>query len=111
MPPEPTCTGTLNPPLLPSENEIYLFKLRGRILIGKRRAVLRAKLSQRQLDFGFRRRPTPKPKQGGKRKNAGRKPKNGKAGVPHRTRPKHAARYPLHLTLRAARTTLRNAPV
>lgn len=37
---------------------------------------------------------------GGKRKNAGRKPQNGKAGVAHRVRPPLATRYPVHVTLK-----------
>src|SRR6059036_1414121 len=38
---------------------------------------------------------------GGKRPGAGRKPSGLKVGVPHRTRPPHHARHPLHVTLRA----------
>jgi putative transposase len=38
---------------------------------------------------------------GGKRLGAGRKPSGRKVGVPHRTRPAHHARHPLHVTLRA----------
>src|SRR5205823_1362324 len=41
-------------------------------------------------------------RRGGKREGAGRKP-TGKAGVPHRARPKHAARHPVHVTLRIMR--------
>lgn len=37
---------------------------------------------------------------GGKRAGAGRKPSGGRAGVPHRTRPPLAARFPVHVTLR-----------
>jgi len=37
---------------------------------------------------------------GGARTGAGRKPKGRRAGVSHRRRPAHAARHPLHLTLR-----------
>ena len=40
---------------------------------------------------------------GGKRKGAGRKPKNGQRGVPHRPRPKHSHRCPVLLTMRAGR--------
>jgi len=40
---------------------------------------------------------------GGKRAGAGRKPSGRKVGVPHRTRPSHHARHPLHVTLRAQR--------
>jgi putative transposase len=39
---------------------------------------------------------------GGKRRNAGRKPKGVRAGTPHKARPKLAARYPVHVVLRAA---------
>ncbi|HEX9575864.1 MAG TPA: hypothetical protein VF994_17340 [Myxococcales bacterium] len=37
---------------------------------------------------------------GGQRKRAGRKPKGARAGVPHASRPKLAARHPVHATLR-----------
>ena len=37
---------------------------------------------------------------GGKRKQAGRKPKGARAGVPHTARPALAARHPVHATLR-----------
>jgi REP element-mobilizing transposase RayT len=48
-----------------------------------------------QLDLRF-------PKRGGKRDGAGRKGVPGKRpGVPHRARPTHKARFPVHLTLRA----------
>ena len=41
---------------------------------------------------------------GGARANAGRKPRHGgKPGVPHRARPDHRARHPVHVTLRARR--------
>jgi len=40
---------------------------------------------------------------GGRRVGAGRKPSGRKVGVPHRTRPAHHARHPLHATLRAGR--------
>ena len=40
---------------------------------------------------------------GGKRPGAGRKPSGLKVGVPHRTRPPHHARHPLHVTLRVQR--------
>ncbi len=39
---------------------------------------------------------------GGKRRGAGRKPSGRKVGVPHRARPAHDARHPLHVTLRAS---------
>ena len=42
------------------------------------------------------------PTWGGRRKNAGRKPKNGKAGVTHTPRPELDAKLPLHVTLRVA---------
>ena len=38
---------------------------------------------------------------GGKRRNAGRKAKGGRAGSPHAARPVLKARYPVHVTLRA----------
>jgi Mg-chelatase subunit ChlD len=37
---------------------------------------------------------------GGKRKGAGRKPKDGRAGAPHKARPKVDARQALHVVLR-----------
>jgi REP element-mobilizing transposase RayT len=37
---------------------------------------------------------------GGRRKGAGRKPKGPRPRVPHRARGPHAARYPVHVTLR-----------
>ena len=37
---------------------------------------------------------------GGKRPRAGRKPSGRKVGVPHRARPVHDARHPVHVTLR-----------
>lgn len=43
------------------------------------------------------------PRWGGARKGAGRKPVGARAGMPHTTRPEHARRHPLHLTLRLAR--------
>jgi REP element-mobilizing transposase RayT len=47
----------------------------------------------KQLPFHFR-------QHGGKRKNAGRPAKNGKAGVSHLARPKFARITPAHVTLR-----------
>src|SRR5882757_109587 len=38
---------------------------------------------------------------GGKRRGAGRPPKGARAGSPHKTRPPLAARYPVHVVLRA----------
>lgn len=40
---------------------------------------------------------------GGRREDAGRKPRFGKAGVAHRARPLHLAHHPVHITLRAQR--------
>jgi hypothetical protein len=40
---------------------------------------------------------------GGRRKNAGRKPKGRTAGVSHATRPELARRHPVHVTLRVRR--------
>jgi REP element-mobilizing transposase RayT len=39
-------------------------------------------------------------RRGGKRRGAGRKPKGGRAGSPHKKRPVLHARYPVHVTLR-----------
>ena len=41
---------------------------------------------------------------GGRRLGAGRKASGRKVGVPHRTRPAHVARHPVHVTLRAERS-------
>jgi len=40
---------------------------------------------------------------GGKRAGAGRKPAAGRAGVPHRARPNHSERHPVHVTMRIER--------
>ena len=40
-------------------------------------------------------------KRGGKRRGAGRKPKGRRAGSPHKARPEHKARHPVHVVLRA----------
>ena len=46
----------------------------------------------------------PKPSWGGARAGAGRKrQREGGPGVPHRARPLHRARHPVHVTLRARR--------
>jgi len=37
---------------------------------------------------------------GGKRPNAGRKPKGNRAGAPHEKRPEHKPRHPVHVTIR-----------
>lgn len=61
-----------------------------------------------------RHRSTPRPKpgdqleltyrsHGGKRPGAGRPRKKGRRNTPHRARPDHKARYPVHVTLRARR--------
>ena len=47
------------------------------------------------------------PTWGGKREGAGRKPKSGRASVPHRARPMHRASYPLHVTMRTGVRGLR----
>lgn len=44
---------------------------------------------------------------GGRRPGAGRKPSGRKVGVPHRARPQHKARHPVHVTLRAKLGCLR----
>ena len=41
------------------------------------------------------------PGRGGRRPGAGRKPTGPRAGVPHAQRPRHDARHPVHVTLRA----------
>ncbi|MBL8899320.1 MAG: transposase [Planctomycetes bacterium] len=48
-----------------------------------------------QLEFDFR-------QHGGKRKGAGRKPKNAEPGMPHRQRAKKKRGEPLHITVRLA---------
>ncbi|MBK9383670.1 MAG: hypothetical protein IPN34_02430 [Planctomycetes bacterium] len=48
-----------------------------------------------QLEFDFR-------QHGGKRKGAGRKPKNAKPGMPHRQRSTKKRGEPLHITVRLA---------
>jgi REP element-mobilizing transposase RayT len=48
-----------------------------------------------QLEFAFR-------QHGGKRKGAGRKPKNAEAGMPHRQRSAKKRSEPLHITVRLA---------
>lgn len=40
------------------------------------------------------------PARGGKRPGAGRAPKGGRAGMPHRARPALASRHPVHITRR-----------
>jgi len=40
---------------------------------------------------------------GGRRAGAGRKPKSGRAGVPHRTRERLSGRHPVHVTMRVRR--------
>jgi REP element-mobilizing transposase RayT len=42
-------------------------------------------------------------KRGGRRRGAGRKPKGARAGSPHKARPEHKARHPVHVTLRVVR--------
>jgi REP element-mobilizing transposase RayT len=50
---------------------------------------------------------------GGARRGAGRKPVEARPGPTHRTRPRHVARHPVHVTLRARRDvpSLRASPV
>ena len=43
------------------------------------------------------------PTRGGKRRNAGRKPKGDRAGSPHKARPVLSNRYPVHVVLRVVR--------
>jgi REP element-mobilizing transposase RayT len=47
---------------------------------------------------------------GGKREGAGR-PKTGKKYVPHRPRPEHKQSHPVHVTLRAVVSSLRDYPI
>src|SRR5262245_51080505 len=47
---------------------------------------------------------------GGKREGAGR-PKTGKKYVPHRLRPVHKRAHPVHVTVRARVSVLRDSPV
>jgi len=67
-----------------------------------RRATRR--LRQYELDFGT---------WGGSRRGAGRRITSGRPRVPHRRRPRHVARHPLHVTvrLREGLPTLRNRNV
>ena len=46
---------------------------------------------------------------GGRRRGAGRKPSGERRMVPHRSRPEHCARHPVHVTLRSAFRPLRSA--
>jgi REP element-mobilizing transposase RayT len=48
---------------------------------------------------------------GGKRAGAGRKPSSERRNVPHRTRPKHGAGHPVHVTLRSTFRPLRSQHV
>ncbi|MBK9387727.1 MAG: transposase [Planctomycetes bacterium] len=54
---------------------------------------MRRKLQQLEFDF---------PQHGGKRKGAGRKPKNAEPGMPHRQRSAKKRGEPLHITVRLA---------
>ena len=56
-----------------------------------------ARRRPRQLDL-----PVP-PTWGGRRPGSGRKPSGARPGPPHIRRPQHDPRYPVHVTLRAAR--------
>jgi REP element-mobilizing transposase RayT len=53
-----------------------------------------------QLRLPIRTKPKKKFRHGGKRPGAGRKPKNGRAGAAHKTRPILKARFPVLVTLR-----------
>jgi len=48
---------------------------------------------------------------GGARAGAGRKPSPGRRNTPHRARPKHTERHPVHVTLRSAFRPLRSQHV
>lgn len=66
-----------------------------------RNAMARRRRRHEQQDFLDRAGTKVRDPRGGKRKNAGRKPNNGvRAGMPHETRPRLTASYPLHVTLR-----------
>ena len=58
-----------------------------------------------QLDLPF------KNTWGGRRPGAGRKRRLGRRQVPHRARPRHLGRHPVHVTLRSAFRPLRNQHV
>jgi REP element-mobilizing transposase RayT len=60
----------------------------------QRRHRKRARPAQHELPFE-------KKTWGGKRPGAGRPPLARRKGVPHRTRPEHKARHPVHVTMRA----------
>jgi REP element-mobilizing transposase RayT len=70
----------------------------------RRRSLKRAKPGT-QLSLGL---PKPNNRWGGARRNAGRKPVGARAGTPHRARPKHDERHPVHVTLRAGLASLRS---
>jgi REP element-mobilizing transposase RayT len=70
----------------------------------RRRSLKRAKPGT-QLSLGL---PPPRNGWGGARRNAGRKPAGPRAGTPHRARPKHDDRHPVHVTLRAGLGSLRS---
>jgi len=59
-----------------------------------------------QLGFDFSRKSW-----GGKRAGAGRKPREGRRGVPHRARGGHGATHPVLATMRAGVTTMRSQVV
>jgi REP element-mobilizing transposase RayT len=69
-----------------------------------RRSLKRARPGK-QLSLGL---PKPKNRWGGARRNAGRKPAGVRAGTPHRARPQHDERHPVHVTLRAGLGSLRS---
>jgi putative transposase len=70
----------------------------------RRRALRRARPGT-QLSL-----PLPKPRAtwGGARRNAGRKPAAQRPGTPHRARPPHEERHPVHVTLRSRFGSLRS---
>jgi REP element-mobilizing transposase RayT len=70
----------------------------------RRRSLKRTKPGT-QLSLGL---PKPKNRWGGARPNAGRKPSGTRAGTPHRPRPTHDERHPVHATLRAGLGSLRS---
>jgi REP element-mobilizing transposase RayT len=55
--------------------------------------MVKARRVRGQIEMAFR-------THGGRRPGAGRKPKGSRPGAPHRARPEHDPRHPVHVTLR-----------
>jgi REP element-mobilizing transposase RayT len=62
--------------------------------------MARARKRHIQLDMLTKHGERPRGRRGGKRRNAGRKPKGARAGSPHTKRPELKARHPVHVVLR-----------